>query len=93
MFGSQRVSYYAGAGSDDRRVALDALTAHRQVMAAIYLLAGLVSLAIAYDRSWSGARYLLQAKAVTLGFTLIAVWMSRGISTGVPPQAEDSLGD
>ena len=56
--------------------ALTPLTA--RTMAAIYLLPGLVSLSIAYEFSWSASRYLLQAMAVTLVPTLIAVFLNRG---------------
>ena len=54
---------------------LSPLTA--RVMAAMYILPGLVGLSLAYDGSWSGARYLLQAQAVSIVLMLIAVYVAR----------------
>jgi hypothetical protein len=54
---------------------LSPLTA--RVMSAMYILPGLVGLSIAYDGSWSSARYLLQAQAFSIILMLIAVYVAR----------------
>ncbi len=48
-----------------------------RVMAAIFILPGLVGLSIALEGSWSSARYLLQAQAFTIVLMLIAVYVAR----------------
>ena len=48
-----------------------------RVMAAIYLLPGLVGLSIAADGSWNSARYLLQAQAFSIVLMLVAVYVAR----------------
>jgi hypothetical protein len=48
-----------------------------RVMAAMYILPGLVGLSIAYDSRWSSARYLLQAQAFAILLMLIAVYVAR----------------
>jgi hypothetical protein len=47
-----------------------------RVMAAIFILPGLVGLSIAFKGSWSSARYLLQAQAFTILLMLIAVYVA-----------------
>ncbi|MCC5986112.1 MAG: hypothetical protein JJT95_00425 [Pararhodobacter sp.] len=48
-----------------------------RLMSAIYVLPGLVSLAIAYDGRWEGARYLLQALAFAAVLMLLAIFVAR----------------
>jgi hypothetical protein len=48
-----------------------------RVMAAMFILPGLADLSLAYDGSWSGARYILQAQAFTIILMLIAVYVAR----------------
>lgn len=48
-----------------------------RVVSAIFILPGLVGLSVAYDGSWSSARYLLQAKAFTIILMLIAAYVAR----------------
>lgn len=48
-----------------------------RVMAAMYVLPGLVGLSLAYDGSWSGARYILQAQAFSIVLMLVAVYVAR----------------
>ncbi len=55
--------------------ALTPLTA--RVMAAMYILPGLVGLSMAYDGGWSSARYLLQAQAFSIILMLVAVYVAR----------------
>ena len=55
--------------------ALTPLTA--RVMAAMYILPGLVGLSIAYDGGWSSARYLLQAQAFSIILMLVGVYLAR----------------
>ena len=54
---------------------LSPLTA--RTMAAMFALPGLVGLSIAYDGSWSGARHLLGAQAVSIVLILVAVYVAR----------------
>lgn len=54
---------------------LSALTA--RTMAAMFVLPGLVGVSIAYDGSWSGARYVLQAQAISIVLILVAVSVAR----------------
>ena len=55
--------------------ALTPLTA--RVMAAMYILPGLVGLSLAYDGSWNSARFLLQAQAFSIVLMLIAIYVAR----------------
>jgi hypothetical protein len=55
---------------------LTALTA--RVMAAIYILPGLVGLSMALDGRWSSARYLLQVMGFTIVLMLMALFVARG---------------
>lgn len=48
-----------------------------RVMAAMFILPGLVGLSIAYDGSWSSARYLLRAQAISIILMLVAVVVAR----------------
>lgn len=48
-----------------------------RTMAAMFVLPGLVGMSIAYDGSWSSARYLLQAQAVSIILILVAVYVAR----------------
>ena len=48
-----------------------------RIMAAMFILPGLADLSVAYDGSWSGARYILQAQAFTIILMLIAVYVAR----------------
>jgi hypothetical protein len=48
-----------------------------RVMAAMYILPGLVGLGMAYDGRWSSARYLLQAQALSIILMLIAAYVAR----------------
>ena len=48
-----------------------------RIMAAMYILPGLVGLGIAYDGRWDSARYLLQAQAVSIILMLIAAYVAR----------------
>jgi hypothetical protein len=48
-----------------------------RTISAMFLLPGLVGLSLAYDSSWSGARYLLQAQAFSIILMLIAVYVAR----------------
>jgi hypothetical protein len=48
-----------------------------RVMAAMFILPGLVGLSIAYDGSWSSARFLLQAQAISIILMLVAVYVAR----------------
>ena len=48
-----------------------------RVMSAMYILPGLVGLSLAYDGSWSGARYILLAQAFSITLMLIAVYVAR----------------
>lgn len=54
---------------------LSALTA--RTMAAMYVLPGLVGISLAYDGSWSGARYLFQAQSISIVLMLVAVFVAR----------------
>jgi hypothetical protein len=56
-----------------------------RVMAAMYILPGLVGLSIAYDGRWSSARYLLQAQAFAILLMLIAVYVARADFDWVNP--------
>jgi hypothetical protein len=55
--------------------ALTPLTA--RVMAAMFILPGLVGLSIAYVNSWRSARFLLQAQAISIILMLVAVYVAR----------------
>jgi hypothetical protein len=55
--------------------ALSPLTA--RVMAAMFILPGLVGVSIAYVDSWSSAGYLLQAQAISIILMLVAVYVAR----------------
>lgn len=48
-----------------------------RVMAAMFILPGLVGLSLAYDGGWSGARYLLTAMAIPIVLMLIAAYVAR----------------
>lgn len=48
-----------------------------RVVAAMYVLPGVAGVSIAYDGSWSGARYLLQAMAVTIVLMIVTVYVAR----------------
>lgn len=48
-----------------------------RVLSAMYVLPGLTGLSLAHDGSWSGARYLLEALAVSVGLMLVAVYVAR----------------
>jgi hypothetical protein len=48
-----------------------------RVMAAMFILPGLVGLSIAYDGGWSSAGYLLQAQAISILLMLAAVYVAR----------------
>lgn len=48
-----------------------------RVMAAMFILPGLVGISIAYVNSWSSARYLLQAQAISIILMLVAVYVAR----------------
>lgn len=54
---------------------LSLLTA--RIMAAIFILTGLTGLSLAYDGSWSGARYILQAQALPVILMIIAAYVAR----------------
>lgn len=54
---------------------LSPLTA--RIMAAIFILTGLTGLSLAYDGSWSGARFILQAQALPVTLMLIAAYLAR----------------
>lgn len=54
---------------------LSTLTA--RTMAAMYVLPGLVGVSLAYDGSWSGARYLLQAQTISIVLMLVAAYVAR----------------
>lgn len=54
---------------------LSALTA--RVMAAMFILPGLVGLSLAYDGGWSGARFLLTAMAIPIVLMLVATYVAR----------------
>ena len=54
---------------------LSTLTA--RVMAAIYLLPGLVGLGLAYAGTWNGTRYLLHSLAISVVLMLVAVVVAR----------------
>ena len=54
---------------------LTALTA--RIMASMFILPGLVGLSIASDGSWSSARFLLQAQALSIILMLIAAAIAR----------------
>lgn len=55
--------------------ALSPLTA--RIMAAIFILTGLTGLSLAYDGSWSGARFILQAQALPVTLMLVAAFIAR----------------
>lgn len=55
---------------------LSPLTA--RIMSSMFLLPGLVGLAMAYDGSWGSARRLLKTKAITVILMLIAIVVARG---------------
>jgi hypothetical protein len=48
-----------------------------RLMAAMFILPGLVGLSIAYDGSWRSARFLLQAQALSILLMLVAIYMAR----------------
>lgn len=48
-----------------------------RVMSAMFSLPGLVGLSLAFDGSWSSARYLLQALALPVSLMLIAAYVAR----------------
>jgi hypothetical protein len=48
-----------------------------RVMAAIYILPGLVGLSIAYNGRWSSAHYLLQAQAFSVILMLVAAYVAQ----------------
>ena len=54
---------------------LSTLTA--RVMAAIYLLPGLVGISLAHAGTWNGTRYLLQSLAISVVLMLVAVVVAR----------------
>lgn len=54
---------------------LSPLTA--RIMAAIFILTALTGLSLAYDGSWSGARYILQAQALPVILMIIAAYVAR----------------
>lgn len=54
---------------------LSPLTA--RTLAAMYVLPGLTGLSLYYDGSWSGARLLLGAMAVSIGLMLVAAYVAR----------------
>jgi peptidoglycan/LPS O-acetylase OafA/YrhL len=48
-----------------------------RMMAAMFILPGLVGLGMARDGSWAGARYLLKAQAISVALMLIAIVVAR----------------
>jgi hypothetical protein len=48
-----------------------------RIMAAMFILPGLVGLGMVYDGRWDSARYLLQAQAVSIILMLIAAYVAR----------------
>jgi hypothetical protein len=48
-----------------------------RTLAAMYVLPGLTGLGLYYDGSWSGARYLLGAMAISIALMLVAAYVAR----------------
>jgi hypothetical protein len=48
-----------------------------RIMSSMFILPGLVGLAVAYDGSWASSRYLLKTKAITVALMLIAIIIAR----------------
>jgi len=48
-----------------------------RIMSSMFILPGLVGFAVAYDGGWSGSRYLLKTKAITIFLMLIAIIVAR----------------
>jgi hypothetical protein len=48
-----------------------------RIMASMFILPGLVGLAMAYDGSWASSRYLLKAQAISVGLMVIAIVIAR----------------
>lgn len=48
-----------------------------RIMSSLFILPGLVGLAVAWDGSWASARYLLTTKAITIILMLIAIVVAR----------------
>lgn len=48
-----------------------------RMMAAMFILPGLVGLGMAYDGSWASARYLLKAQAISVALMVVAIVIAR----------------
>jgi hypothetical protein len=48
-----------------------------RIMSSMFILPGLVGLAVAYDGSWASARYLLKTMALTVMLMLVAIVVAR----------------
>ncbi|TVR70778.1 MAG: hypothetical protein EA415_12425 [Sphaerobacteraceae bacterium] len=48
-----------------------------RIMSSMFILPGLVGMAVAWDGSWASSRYLLKTKAITVALMLIAIVVAR----------------
>lgn len=58
-----------------------------RIMAAMFILPGLTGLSIAYDGSWSSARFLFHAQVISIVFMLIAAVIARADIDWAAPTA------